>query len=59
MKLYDVYFFGHQSGVIVRWEKFAAEDDAAAIEIARDWAGDAPLELWEAQTRVKRWDAAA
>ena len=47
---YRLYLF--ENGHIVQGQFVVADDDAAAIERARELAGDQPAELWHEAVKV-------
>ena len=58
MDAYRLYFVGgdgHFAGV----EIIDAEDDDAAIQAARTFAGSLPMELWNLSRRVEMYPAAS
>ena len=56
MLYYRLYFMDRFSGHIDHFREFEAEDDVSAIATAEDWNGDQPMELWNRQRKLKRWD---
>lgn len=56
MLYYRLYYFDGFSGHIDHFREFDAADDAAAIELARGWDDGRPMELWNRERRLKRWD---
>ena len=56
MRYYRLYFMDRFSGHIDHFREFEAEDDAAALAIADSWREDRPMELWNRERRLKRWD---
>jgi hypothetical protein len=59
MLYYRLYFYDRFSGHIDHFREFEAEDDAAAIALAEEWRCSGPMELWNRQRQLKRWDASA
>jgi hypothetical protein len=57
MRYYRLYFMDRFTGHIDHFREFEAEDDDAALGIAEDWREGRPMELWNRQRKVKRWDA--
>lgn len=57
MLYYRLYFFDRFSGHIDHFREFEAESDDAAIARADQWGNGAPMELWNRERRLKRWDA--
>ena len=58
MSYYRLYFMNGFSGHIERFEEFDAPDDTAAIAWAGTMKGPLSLELWCAQRKVTRIEAA-
>ena len=56
---YRLYFMDRFSGHIEHRREFFAEDDAAAIATAESWSSGQPMELWEGEHKLKRWEAEA
>ena len=56
MSYYRLYFMDRFSGHIDHFREFEAEADTAAIAIAEGWKGGQPMELWNRQRKLKRWD---
>jgi hypothetical protein len=56
---YRLYYFDRFSGHIDHFREFEAEDDAAAIAAAESWSSNGPMELWNRERRLKRWDSAS
>lgn len=54
---YRLYFMDRYSGHIEQRREFFAHDDAAAVAIAESWSTGQPMELWEGDRKLKRWDA--
>lgn len=59
MLYYRLYYFDRFSGHIDHFREFEAEHDEAAIALAERWNDGHPMELWNRQRRLKRWDAVA
>jgi hypothetical protein len=59
MSTYDLYQFASDQDLILGWHKFDAEDDEAALAIGEGLAQQAPLELWQDNRLVKRWESPA
>jgi hypothetical protein len=57
MRYYRLYFLDRFSGHIDHFREFEAEDDAAALTIAQGWREDQPMELWNRERKLKRWEA--
>lgn len=57
MLYYRLYFMHPHSGHIERFAEYEAPDDAAALGLASEHIGEAPLELWCEHRKVKRIDA--
>ena len=58
MLYYRLYFFDRFSGHIDHFREFEAESDAAAMDVAEGWGDGRPMELWNRDRRLKRWDHA-
>ena len=58
MLYYRLYFFDRFSGHIDHFREFEAESDAAAMRVAEGWSDGRPMELWNRDRRLKRWDEA-
>ena len=58
MLYYRLYYFDAFSGHIDHFREFEAKDDAAAISLAEQWGNGRPMELWNRERRLKRWDGA-
>ena len=56
MRYYRLYFMDRFSGHIDHFREFEAENDAAALETAERWREDRPMELWNRERKLKRWD---
>ena len=56
MLYYRLYYFDRFSGHIDHFREFEAEDDGTAIGIAESWTDGRPMELWNKERRLKRWD---
>lgn len=56
MLYYRLYFFDGFSGHIRHFREFEAEEDEAALIIAESWCDGAPMELWNRERRLMRWD---
>jgi hypothetical protein len=54
---YRLYFMNRFTGHIDHCREFFADDDAAAIGIAQEWGTGQPMELWEGEHKLKRWEA--
>lgn len=54
---YRLYFMDRFSGHIEHRREFFAEDDAAAIGVAESWGNGQPMELWEGEHKLKRWES--
>ena len=57
MLYYRLYYFDRFSGHIDHFREFEAAGDAAAIELAERWRNGRPMELWNRERRLKRWEA--
>jgi hypothetical protein len=47
------------SGHIEHFREFEAEDDHAAVGVAEGWADGSPMELWNRDRRLQRWEELA
>ena len=56
MSYFRLYFMDRFSGHIDHFREFEAEDDSVAIVIAEGWRDGQPMELWNRQRKLKRWD---
>ena len=56
MRYYRLYFMHRFSGHIDFFREFEAEDDDCAIAIAEGWIEDRPMELWNLERKLKRWE---
>jgi hypothetical protein len=56
MLYYRLYYFDDFSGHIDHFREFEAMDDATAIALAERWSDGRPMELWNRERRLKRWD---
>ena len=54
---YRLYFMDRYSGHIEHRREFFADDDAAAVATAESWSTGQPMELWEGDHKLKRWEA--
>jgi len=54
---YRLYYFDRFSGHIDHFREFEAEDDGAATTVAERWNDGRPMELWNRERRLKRWDS--
>jgi len=54
---YRLYYLDRFTGHIEHRREFFADDDAAAIAIAQGWSSGQPMELWEGEHKLKRWEA--
>ena len=54
---YRLYFMDRFTGHIETRREFFAEDDAAAMAIADQLSSGRPMELWEGEHKLKRWEA--
>jgi hypothetical protein len=55
--LYRLQFVDHFSGKILRARDFDAATDEMAVRYAEDARGLAAMELWDADRKIKQWDA--
>lgn len=58
MLYYRLYFMDRYSGHIDHFREFEAETDDAALQIAERSLNGRPMELWNRQRKLKRWDDA-
>ena len=56
MRYYRLYFIDRFSGHIDHFREFEAADDEAALAVAESWREDRPMELWNRERKLKRWD---
>ena len=56
MRYYRLYFMHRFSGHIDHFREFEADDDEAALGVAERWRDDRPMELWNRERKLKRWD---
>ena len=54
---YRLYFMDRFSGHIDHRRDFLADSDTAAIAVAQRWFDGAPMELWLAGRKLRRWEA--
>ena len=57
MLYYRLYFFDRFSGHIDHFREFEAESDEAAVGLAEGWTDGRPMELWNRDRRLKRWES--
>jgi hypothetical protein len=55
MLYYRLYFMDRFSGHIDHFREFEAEGDEAALALAEDMQNDVPMELWNRERKLKRW----
>jgi hypothetical protein len=53
---YRLYFMDRFTGHIEHRREFFADDDAAAMAVAESWGTGQPMELWEGEHKLKRWE---
>ncbi len=58
MRYYRLYFMDRFSGHIEHFREFEAEDDDAALAVAEAWREEQPMEQWNRERKLKRWDVA-
>ena len=58
MPYYRLYFMDRFSGHIAHFREFEADDDPAALGIAERWADGSPMELWNRERKLRRWEEA-
>jgi hypothetical protein len=56
MRYYRFYFMQRVGDHIDHFREFEAEDDDRALTIAEGWREDRPMELWNLERKLKRWD---
>ena len=56
MRYYRLYFIDRFTGHIDHFREFEAADDEAATLIAEGWREDRPMELWNRDRKLRRWD---
>ena len=56
MRYYRLYFMDRFSGHIDYFREFEAETDDDAMRTAESWREDRPMELWNRQRKLQRWD---
>jgi hypothetical protein len=56
MVYYRLYFMDRFSGHIEHFREFDAEDDRSAMAIAEGWRETQPMELWNRERKLMRWD---
>ena len=56
MLYFRLYYFDRFSGHIDHFREFEAEDDSAALRVADQWSDGRPMELWNRERRLKRWE---
>ena len=54
---YRLYFMDRFTGHIEHRREFFADDDAEALTIAHGWSTGQPMELWEGEHKLKRWES--
>jgi hypothetical protein len=59
MRYYRLYFMDRFSGHIDHFREFEAEDDSTALGIANGWSTGSPMELWNRERKLKRWEEPA
>ena len=59
MRYYRLYFMDRSSGHIDHFREFEAEGDDDARVLAKQWADGTPMELWNRDRRLRRWNAGA
>jgi hypothetical protein len=57
MRYYRLYFLDRFSGHIDHFREFEAEDDHAAVGIAEGWINGSPMELWNRERKLQRWES--
>ena len=59
MRYYRLYYMDRFRGHIDHYREFEAEDDRAALGLAESWANGSPMELWNRDRRLQRWEEPA
>jgi len=59
MLYYRLYYFDRFSGHIDHFREFEADDDKAAVAVAERWSDGRPMELWNRERRLQRWESNA
>lgn len=54
---YRLYFMDRFTGHIEQRREFFADDDASAMAVAESWGTGQPMELWEGEHKLKRWES--
>ena len=54
---YRLYFMDRFTGHIEHRREFFADDEAEAMTIAQNWSTGQPMELWEGEHKLKRWES--
>ena len=57
MPYYRLYYFDRFSGHIDHFREYEAESDDAAIAHAERWGDGRPMELWNRERRLKKWES--
>jgi len=56
MAYYRLYFMDRYSGHIDHFREFEAETDEAALSVAESWRDGRPMELWNLNRKLLRWE---
>jgi hypothetical protein len=56
MHYYRLYFMDRTGAHIDHFREFEADDDMAALDVAKGWRDGRPMELWSRNRKVKRWE---
>ena len=56
MPYFRLYYFDRFSGHIDHFREFDADDDQAAMAVAERWHDGRPMELWNGERRLNRWE---
>ena len=56
MRYYRLYFMDPFTGHIDHFREFESADDEAAISVAEGWREKQPMELWNRERKLKRWE---
>jgi hypothetical protein len=56
MRYYRLYFMDRFNGHIDHFREFEAENDGDALALAEGWREDRPMELWNRERKLMRWE---
>jgi len=54
---YRLYFMDGFTGHIEQRREFFADDHDAAVAVAEAWSNGQPMELWQGEHKLMRWEA--